>query len=232
MGNEYIERYEKARQMVSDLCEGRRKWTMSIPVRPDHDSDVVIADSLKDIPVLFERVVSLEATAAQLRDDLTFGTRLQNRLALDLIVADERIDELNIRIADYESRLRVALGGYPDSDLVSLAETLRKFYDAHHKDVIVIGNKESGTAMWLDGNGTLHLPPGTRMISSNFTFGEWIEWTGGPGGENPVSPGAVVEIRVRDGDTEVGRSGDFYWYWNEDECDIVAYRIAESVNEE
>lgn len=42
---------EKAMVMVSDLCkpkgsEGSRCWLMSIPARPDHDPDLVIADAL------------------------------------------------------------------------------------------------------------------------------------------------------------------------------------------
>lgn len=43
---------EKAFDMVGALCkprgtEGARDWIMSIPARPDHDPDIVIADALK-----------------------------------------------------------------------------------------------------------------------------------------------------------------------------------------
>ena len=47
-------RCEAARQMVSDLCTGKRDWTMSVPIRPDYDPDVVIAAALADIPKLLE----------------------------------------------------------------------------------------------------------------------------------------------------------------------------------
>lgn len=50
-------RLEAARQMVRALCaprgtDGARYWTMSIPARPDHDPDLVIADSLRDVAEL------------------------------------------------------------------------------------------------------------------------------------------------------------------------------------
>ena len=57
MSDEIKARYDAAHQMISDLCkprrsEGAREWIMSIPARPDYDPDLVISDSLKDIPVL------------------------------------------------------------------------------------------------------------------------------------------------------------------------------------
>lgn len=47
-------RCEAAMQMVSDLCQGRRNWTMSIPARPDYDPDLIISAALADIPKLLE----------------------------------------------------------------------------------------------------------------------------------------------------------------------------------
>ena len=44
---EALEKIEKAEQMVSDLCQRRREWIMSIPASPDHDPDLVIADALR-----------------------------------------------------------------------------------------------------------------------------------------------------------------------------------------
>lgn len=35
-----------AHQVINDLCQGRRKWGMSIPARPDHDPDIVISNAL------------------------------------------------------------------------------------------------------------------------------------------------------------------------------------------
>ena len=40
------EKIVSALRMVSDLCDKRREWTMSIPARPDYDPDLVIADAL------------------------------------------------------------------------------------------------------------------------------------------------------------------------------------------
>lgn len=39
-----LARVERARKEISDLCHGRRKWTMSVPVQLDRDSDIVFAD--------------------------------------------------------------------------------------------------------------------------------------------------------------------------------------------
>lgn len=36
----------KARDTVSDLCTGKKNWTMSVPARPESDPDLVIADAL------------------------------------------------------------------------------------------------------------------------------------------------------------------------------------------
>jgi hypothetical protein len=38
---------EKAEQMVSDLCNRKRDWIMSIPVMHDYDPDTVIAKGLR-----------------------------------------------------------------------------------------------------------------------------------------------------------------------------------------
>ena len=61
-----LERHRKARQMVKDLCEGRRDWIMRIPAEPDYDPDLVIAASLADIPKL---VAALSDTAQQDQSD-------------------------------------------------------------------------------------------------------------------------------------------------------------------
>lgn len=54
---EMLARKSSAMQMVQDLCEPRgtaraRQWVISIPARPDYDPDLVIADSLRDLPAL------------------------------------------------------------------------------------------------------------------------------------------------------------------------------------
>lgn len=47
-------RAEKSHKVISDLCNGRTHWTMSIPARPDEDSDLVLASSLRDIDTLIK----------------------------------------------------------------------------------------------------------------------------------------------------------------------------------
>jgi hypothetical protein len=42
-----MESIEKAERMVSDLCNKRRDWVMSIPVREDYDPDTVIVKGLR-----------------------------------------------------------------------------------------------------------------------------------------------------------------------------------------
>jgi len=41
-----FEKIETAQKMIGDLCHGGRKWTMSIPARPDYDPDLVISAAL------------------------------------------------------------------------------------------------------------------------------------------------------------------------------------------
>jgi hypothetical protein len=43
-----IGRIERAEQEVSDLCSGKRRWTMTVPAEPDRDSDFVIGGALAD----------------------------------------------------------------------------------------------------------------------------------------------------------------------------------------
>jgi hypothetical protein len=41
-----LEKIYKAREKVAALCEGKERWTMSVPVRSDYDHDVVISSAL------------------------------------------------------------------------------------------------------------------------------------------------------------------------------------------
>ena len=47
------ERYQRAREAVSRLCQGER-WTMRVPVDRELDHDMVIRASLDDVPKLIE----------------------------------------------------------------------------------------------------------------------------------------------------------------------------------
>lgn len=45
-GEAVLAKIAKAKQVVRELCQGKRLWTMSIPARPDYDPDIVIVDAL------------------------------------------------------------------------------------------------------------------------------------------------------------------------------------------
>ena len=51
--------HKAAKQVVRDLCEGKRRWTMSVPARPDDDPDLVISAALNALPALLAAVRDL-----------------------------------------------------------------------------------------------------------------------------------------------------------------------------
>jgi hypothetical protein len=53
-------RLEAARTELSALCHGKR-WQMTIPARPDDDSDLVIGAALRDLRTLLTEVERLRA---------------------------------------------------------------------------------------------------------------------------------------------------------------------------
>ena len=59
---------------------------------------------------------------------------------------------------------------------------------------------------------------------------EWIEWIEWKGGECPVCPNTLVEIRLRTGGCDDNKASRFWWDHREVEaaCDIVAYRVVQS----
>lgn len=60
--------YKAAQQMVSDLCNGRREWLMSIPARPDYDPDLVISSALRHLHNEVERLRAAAETDAAWRE--------------------------------------------------------------------------------------------------------------------------------------------------------------------
>lgn len=46
MTSETLAKIDRAYDVVSALCEGKREWLISIPARPDHDPDLIIGDAL------------------------------------------------------------------------------------------------------------------------------------------------------------------------------------------
>lgn len=67
---ELRKKIERASQMVEALCkprgsEGSREWAMSIPARPDYDSDLVIGDGLDAGRAALERLEELDSERAE-----------------------------------------------------------------------------------------------------------------------------------------------------------------------
>lgn len=114
------ERAQKAREMISALClprgsAGHREWIMSIPARPDYDPDIVISDSLKDIPWLLSRMKEGE----ELRREIE---RLHQAERLDKTAenwAEDTMVELSeLADADFDTR---------PQQVELLAKTLKDF---------------------------------------------------------------------------------------------------------
>jgi hypothetical protein len=69
---------------------------------------------------------------------------------------------------------------------------------------------------------------------------DWIEWNGG---ERPVGWEDIVEVRFRDGTTDISMAGDFCplippsnahndnWVHGDSMDDIIAYRVVEKAND-
>jgi len=55
-----VARRERAMQELGDICAGRRRWTMCVPVQPD-DSDILLAASLRDVLTLVAHIKELRA---------------------------------------------------------------------------------------------------------------------------------------------------------------------------
>ena len=61
--------FGKAREVIHDLCEGRTKWTMSIPANEETDSDLVLDKAL----TLGSRAVNMLGLALPYLEDFANG---------------------------------------------------------------------------------------------------------------------------------------------------------------
>lgn len=111
-----IERLERASSMVADLCNGRRKWTMSVPVQND-DPDIVIGlalnaaiDALRSAASSTRRSDKCESCGYVESHDPNCPNP---KLALPKTVR-EAIDKVTERVMD---------ASLVESDLIELAET-------------------------------------------------------------------------------------------------------------
>jgi hypothetical protein len=110
-----LEKIIKANAKVSAICSGEERWTMSIPARPDHDSDLVIASALGAAMKLIK-----EALAQPEQEPVAQEVAPPNNLP--------RWDEcaLRVRNSDFLAA-RVATRGYgPEPDSLT-ANALHRF---------------------------------------------------------------------------------------------------------
>jgi hypothetical protein len=54
-------RVDKAHAHIGDLCTGRSRWKMTIPVNPERDSDLILTEALVDAERLMAEVNQLRA---------------------------------------------------------------------------------------------------------------------------------------------------------------------------
>jgi len=64
---ESAEKIQRAREEVFGLCDGKRKWTMRVPVDRERDSDCVICEALDTADRLRARVAELEGELASIK---------------------------------------------------------------------------------------------------------------------------------------------------------------------
>lgn len=63
----------------------------------------------------------------------------------------------------------------------------------------------------------------TDPVAPDYNNGEWHTWNGG---ECPVHPKSVVEVRLRSGFNSRSRfSGEFAWWHDQDSSDITSFRV-------
>ena len=60
-------RIGKAHSIVHELCDGTRRWTMSIPAREDYDPDLVISAALRDADDLLDQNAELQRQLEEAR---------------------------------------------------------------------------------------------------------------------------------------------------------------------
>lgn len=105
--NDALAAIQRARDEVAKLCEGKRRWTMSVPARPNEDSDLIIADALD----AGEKAVTALAAAQAERDERT----------AELISAHKALAE-----AEHDIEFTEAATAAAQADALRLRELLRK----------------------------------------------------------------------------------------------------------
>lgn len=104
-------RCEIARAEVNRLRQGRTSWMMSVPVRDD-DTDIILTDSFRDIPVLLtevERLRQVSAKAIKQRQVEVAGALMARSETEDAVLKmyDDCQDEIErLRCELHDERIR------------------------------------------------------------------------------------------------------------------------------
>jgi len=77
-------RYESACEALSEACHNKFQLKASIPARVDHDHDILIADSLEDIP----KMLAVVEAARNMRPYLKEQTMISKHFDLREIFLD------------------------------------------------------------------------------------------------------------------------------------------------
>jgi hypothetical protein len=113
--------------VVGDLCEGKRQWIMSIPARPDHDPDLVIADALRSAERILAALADADAggvTDAQRLDWLEEQSRVHgDEVTISTLRKDDGYDRDEVVVSVYTHEAH-------GSDIRSAVDALRAVVDA------------------------------------------------------------------------------------------------------
>lgn len=92
---------KRGREELSRICEGKRRWTMTVPVRQD-DSDIIFADALDALEERDKEIERLRADIRRCSQNFTDDSfRLRESAAL-LEKCAEAIQDMLIWLEDLE----------------------------------------------------------------------------------------------------------------------------------
>ena len=122
------ERLEAALQLVHDLAQGKRSWTLSVPARPDYDPDLVLSSTLRDALDHPERLSAPSATAATENEAL----RVVLDLCMEAIPDCRAYGDLPGFVADLRGQLAEAQAHIEmlDANKYRIDEAVAKVYNA------------------------------------------------------------------------------------------------------
>ena len=121
---------EKARKVVTNMCNGDGKWLMTIPANENTDSDIIISDALNYIELLCSKVVGHEVVLKWSNEQIESLTKDREELKnlLDNYGLRERFNcaDIKRRFKTYEENLK------RDLNLGDLKSLIAKLEDENH----------------------------------------------------------------------------------------------------